>query len=51
MVLPSYNCVCCNHSVEESLAYLFIHRTFAQAYWSSIGLIVGHCDRFVTLEH
>jgi len=51
MVLPSYFCVCCNQSVEESLSHLFIHCNFAQLCWSTIGLVVGQDDAFSTLEN
>ena len=50
MALPSYSCVCCNASVEESLAHLFLHCPFAQGCWSAIGLNVGILDPFIALE-
>ena len=49
MALPSYLCVYCNLSVEESLPHLFLHWLFAQGCWSTIGLNVGQSDLFITL--
>ena len=51
MAIPSYLCVCCNQSVEESLAHLFLHYCFAQGCWSTIGLTVGLDDPFTTLDN
>ncbi|KAG2652889.1 hypothetical protein PVAP13_1NG391519 [Panicum virgatum] len=52
MALPSsYLRVCCNQSVEESLAHLFLHCSFAQSCWSSIGLNIGQQDPFSTLDN
>jgi len=51
MALPSYSCVCCNQSIEESLEHLFIHCNFAQLCWASIGVMVGFDDAFTTLEN
>jgi len=51
MVLPSYKCVCCTLSVEESLAHLFLHYSFALACWSSNSLVISPTDPYVALEH
>ena len=51
MALPSYSCVCCTLSVEESVFHLFINCPFAHLCWSSIGLVVGQDDAFITLEN
>ena len=51
MAIPSYLCVCCNQSVEESLAHLFLHYCFPQGCWSTIGLTVGLDDPFTTLDN
>ena len=51
MALPSYSCVCCSQSMEESLEHLFIYCNFAQLCWASIGLMVGYDDAFTTLEN
>ena len=50
MALPSYFCVCCNLSVEESISHLFLHCMFARSCWSSIGLNIGQSDPFTTLK-
>jgi len=51
MELPSYLCVCCNRSVEESLSHLFLHCPFAQSCWNSIGLLIGRSDPYSSLEN
>ena len=51
MALPSYSCVCCCHSEDETLTHLFIHCNFAQLCWASIGLMVGLDDPFTTFEN
>ena len=51
MELPSYVCVCCSLSVEETLPHLFMHCSFAQSCWASIGLTIGMNGPFSSLEN
>jgi len=47
MFLPAYSCTL---AADETLEHLFIHCSFAQGCWASIGLHVGHDGPFDTLE-
>ena len=40
MNLPSYECILCNQSTEETIAHLFLECNVAKDCWSLIGLTV-----------
>lgn len=40
MQLPDYSCVLCHHNVEEDLAHLLFHCSFASACWSTLSVII-----------
>ena len=50
MHLPSYQCVCCNLGLEETLSHLSITCPFAQACWIRINIVVVESDPFLALE-
>lgn len=51
MVLPSYHCILCTDSVEESIEHLFMHCRFAQECWHILHLQVsGPNDPFQSFE-
>ena len=50
MNLPSYLCVRCNQSIEESLMHLFLECPFAQICWSKLQVQIGNSHPFTELE-
>ena len=50
MALPSYACVCCNSSIEESLSHLFFTCHFAQSCWLRLNIILVESEPLPALE-
>ena len=51
MTLPSFDCVLCADTCEETMEHLFLHCTFASACWNRLGLNVPHqADAFEAID-
>lgn len=52
MALEDYNCVLCNHQIEETMEHPFLFCPFTEACWASLGLIIPQIDDiFAILDH
>ena len=51
MFLPSYDCILCNQSVEETASHLFLECSVARDCWSLINLTVVSSPNFVDRFH
>ena len=50
MILPSYDCVCCNLGIDESLTHLFFSCPFAQACWIRLNIVLVELDPVLAME-
>ena len=50
MILPYYNCVCCQHGTVENIVPLFVTCPFATACWGAMSLQVWFAEPFSVRE-